>query len=185
MNKMSMDMNSLVEMAKNSSVENEKRHKTNYKENVELRRNIVQSMLIRGKTQWEIAEHLGVSQPTVSRDIKWLRSVAKKELKDKLEKKFPEEYHRYLVSIDEVLRHTWDIALCGFTDEKVRLDALEFVINCRKHKMDVIMNPPVLKSNNTVKPFKRKKRFDADHTRDSDNSLTRNQKGIKKNQLEK
>lgn len=103
MNKMSMNTNRLLEMAKNSSVENEKRRKTNYKENVELRRHTVQSMLIRGNTQWEIAEYLSVSQPTVSRDIQWLRSVAKKELKDKLEKKFPEEYQRYLVSIDEVL----------------------------------------------------------------------------------
>ena len=142
-------------------------------------------MLIRGNTQWEIAESLDISQPTVSRDIQWLRSVAKKELKDKLEKKFPEEYHRYLVSIDEVLKNTWDIALSGLTDEKIRLDALQFVIECFKHKMDVIMNPPVLKSNNTMKPFKRKRRFDADNTRDSDNSFTRNQKEVNKNQHEK
>ena len=32
---MSMDMNSLVKMAKNRSVENEKRSRTNYKENVD------------------------------------------------------------------------------------------------------------------------------------------------------
>lgn len=121
----------------------------------------------------------------MSRDIQWLRSVAKKELKNKLEKKFPEEYNRYLVGIDEVLRHTWDIALSGLTDEKIRLDALQFVIDCFKHKMDVIMNPPVLKSNNTLKPFKRNRHFDADNTRDSDNSFTRNQNEIKKNQLEK
>lgn len=49
MNKMSMNMNNLVEMAKNSFAENEKRRRTNYEENVELRRNTVQSMIIRGK----------------------------------------------------------------------------------------------------------------------------------------
>jgi hypothetical protein len=76
-----------------------------------------------------------------------------------------------------ILRNTWEIALSAY-DEKVRLDALQFVINCSKHKMDVIMNPPVLKSNNTVKPFQRKRRFDADNTRDSHNSFTRNQKEI-------
>jgi hypothetical protein len=59
------------------------------------------------------------------------------------------------------------------------------VIDCSKHKMDVIMNPPILKSNNTVKPFKRKRHSEADNTRDSDDSFTRNQKEIKKNQLEK
>jgi predicted transcriptional regulator len=179
---MSMDMNRLLEMAKNSSVENEKRRKTNYKDNVELRRHTVQSMLIRGNTQWEIAEYLSVSQPTVSRDIQWLRSVAKKELKDKLEKKVPEEYYRYLVSIDEVLKNTWDIALSAY-DEKVRLDALQFVINCSKHKMGMIMNPPILKSNNTFKLFERKRRFDADNTKDSDNGFGRKQKEIKKELL--
>jgi predicted transcriptional regulator len=179
---MSMDMNKFT----NEITENEKRRKKKYKDNVELRRNLVQTLLVRGNTQWEIPESLDISQPTVSRDIQWLRSVAKKELKDTLEKKFPEEYHRYLVSIDEVLRHTWEIALSGLTVEKTRLEALQFVVECYKNKMDVIMNPPVLrKSNNTLKPFKRNSHFDADNTKDSDNSFTRNQKEIKKDQFEK
>lgn len=37
----------------------------------------------------------------------------------------------------------------------------------------------------TQKPFKRNSHFDADNTKDSDNSFTRNQKEIKKNQYEK
>lgn len=93
--------------------------------------------------------------------------------------KVPGEYYRYLVSIDEVLRNTWEIALSAF-DEKIRFDALQFVIECSKHKMDVIMNPPVLKSNNTLNPFKRKRHSDADNTRYSDNSFTSNQKEFKK-----
>jgi hypothetical protein len=105
-NKMSTYVNSFAEKASHEIAENEKSRKKKYKENVELLRNLVQTLLVRGNTQWEIAESLVISQPTVSWDIQWLRSVAKKELKDKLEKKFPEEYQRYLVSIDEVLRHT-------------------------------------------------------------------------------
>ena len=74
-----------------------------------------------------------------------------------------------------------EIALSGMTVEKTRLEALEFVIECCKHKMDVIMNPPVLrKSNNTPKPFKRNSHFDANNTKESDNSFTINQKEIKK-----
>lgn len=164
--------------------ENEKRRKKKYKQNAELRRNLVQTLLVKGNTQWEIAESLNISQPTVSRDIQWLRSVAKKELKDKLEKNFPEEYHRYLVTIDEVLRHAWDIALSGLTVEKTRLEALQFVIECCKHKMDVIMNPPVLKSNISLKPFKTNHHFDVDNAKDSDNTFSRNQKEVEKNQFE-
>jgi hypothetical protein len=67
------------------------------------------------------------------------------------------------------------------------LEALEIVIECCKHKMDVIMNLPILrKSNNTLKAFKANSHFHADdNTKDSDNSLTRNQKEIKKNLYEK
>jgi hypothetical protein len=79
-------------------------------------------LLVRGNTQWEIAESLDVSQSTVSRDIQWIRSVAKKELNDTLEKKLSEEYHKQLVGIDEVLRHAWDLALSGEAAEKTRLE---------------------------------------------------------------
>ena len=41
------------------------------------------------------------------------------------------------------------------------------------------------KSNNTLKPFKGNNHFDADNTKNSDNSLSRNQKETKKNQYEK
>jgi hypothetical protein len=46
---MSTNMNSFVEMDENRFAESEKRRKMKYKENVELRRNTIQSMIIRGK----------------------------------------------------------------------------------------------------------------------------------------
>jgi len=90
--------------------------------------------------------------------------------------------------LETLMTNFWDaIGPClDLTVEKTRLEALQFVIECSKHKMDVIINPPVLrKSNNTLIPFKRNSHFDADNTKDSDNSFTRNQKEIKKNQYEK
>ena len=177
-----MDVNSLVEMARNRYTEKEKRSKTNYKENVELRRNTVQRMIIKGQTQWEIAEHLGVSQPTVSRDIQWIRSVAKKELKIAIEKKLPEEYHRYMVSLDEVSRSAWDIALSAYVD-KTRLDALNFVLECSKHRMDATINPPVLtKSSNRVKRFKGNRYLDNNINPKSSNYSTTKKKEIDKTQ---
>ena len=62
MNKISMDMNKF----ENEIAEDEKRRKKKYKENAELRRDLVQTLLVRGNTQWEIAESLEVSQPTIS-----------------------------------------------------------------------------------------------------------------------
>ena len=179
-----MDANSFANTIPNVFAENEKRRKQKYKDNVELRRNTVQSMLIRGKTQWEIAEFLGVSQPTVSRDIQWLRAAAKKELKVTLEKTFPEEYHKYLVTIDEVLRNAWDIALSGFAVEKTQLEALQFVVECSKHRMDAIINPPILTKfsnlSNRVKQFKGINYLDMDITRPSTNRFTVKKKEVNK-----
>jgi len=46
------------------------------------------------------------------------------------------------------------------------------------------MNPPVLrKPNDTLKPFKANHHFDGDNAKDSDNSLGRNQKEIKKESI--
>ena len=79
-------------------------------ENIKLRRDLAEIMFQRFYNKREIAESLGVNQQTVTRDIQWLKSAAKKEMREKLEKKHPGEYHRYSVVIDEFFRVTWDFA---------------------------------------------------------------------------
>ena len=87
-------------------------HKRKY-ENIKLRRKLVEIMISRTYNKREVAEFLGVHQQTVTRDIQWLKSVTKKEIYEKLEKKFPGEYHQYSVAIDEALRVAWHFALTG------------------------------------------------------------------------
>ena len=87
-----------------------KSHKRKY-ENIKLRRELVEIMFSRFYDKREIAEFLGVNQQTVTRDIQWLKSAAKKEMTEKLEKEYPGEYHRYSVVIDEFFRVAWDFAL--------------------------------------------------------------------------
>jgi Trp operon repressor len=90
-------------------------------ENIKLRRKLVEIMFSRTYNKREIAEFLCVRQQTVTRDIQWLKSVTKKEIREKLEKKFPGEYHQYSVAIDEVLRLAWDFAL---TEKLIRPERL-------------------------------------------------------------
>jgi transposase len=87
-----------------------KSHKRKY-ENIKLRRELVELMFSRFYNKREIAELLGVDQQTVTRDIQWLKSAAKKEMTEKMEKKYPGEYRGYSVVIDELLRLAWDFAL--------------------------------------------------------------------------
>jgi len=87
-----------------------KSHKRKY-ENIKLRRELVKIMFQRFHNKREIAEFLGVHQQTVTRDIQWLKSAEKKEIREELEKKFPGQYHTYSVAIDKVLRLAWDFNL--------------------------------------------------------------------------
>jgi hypothetical protein len=115
----------------------------------------------------------------VSRDIQWLKAAAKIELKVALEQKLPEEYHRYMVGLDEVLRNAWDIALSGDVD-KTRLDALNFVLECSKRRMDAIMNPPAL-----TKSSSRVKRFNGNSYLNKMNPTISNNLAVKKKEVNK
>lgn len=58
-------------------------------ENIKLRRELVEIMFSRFYNKREIAELLGVDQQTVTRDIQWLKSAAKKRDDGKTRKEIP------------------------------------------------------------------------------------------------
>ena len=59
------------------------------------RRNKVQQLLVRGYSQWDIAEELQIDQSTVSRDIQYLRQQAQENLKIHVEQKLREHKQPY------------------------------------------------------------------------------------------
>jgi predicted transcriptional regulator len=58
---------------------------------VDRRRNKVQQLLVRGYSQWNVAEELQIDQSTVSRDIQYLRQQAQKNLQKHIQQKLPED----------------------------------------------------------------------------------------------
>jgi predicted transcriptional regulator len=61
---------------------------------VDWRRNKVQQLLVRGYSQWDVAEELQIDQSTVSRDIQYLRQQAQENVQKHIQQKLPEEYQR-------------------------------------------------------------------------------------------
>jgi DNA-binding NarL/FixJ family response regulator len=55
---------------------------------VDWRRNKVQQLLVRGYSQWDVAEELQIDQSTVSRDIQYLRHQAQENLQNMSNKNF-------------------------------------------------------------------------------------------------
>ncbi|CAN5411263.1 hypothetical protein BH18THE2_BH18THE2_39030 [soil metagenome] len=77
---------------------------------VDWRRNKVQQLLVRGYSQWDVAEELQIDQSTVSRDVHYLRQNAQANLQKHIQQKLPEEYQRCLTGMNQVLKLSWQIA---------------------------------------------------------------------------
>ena len=66
---------------------------------LEWRRSKVQELSSQGYNQSEISRILQISQPTINRDIIFLRQQAKTNIKKYIDERLPEEYEKCLVGL--------------------------------------------------------------------------------------
>ena len=127
---------------------------------VDWRRNKVQQLLVRGYSQWDVAEELQIDQSTVSRDIQYLRQQAQENLQKHIQQKLPEEYQRCLTGMNQVLKLSWQIAnntpkqngqdhndninTITTGDDRTRFQALSLINDCYKYIMDLTTNGVVI-----------------------------------------
>ena len=69
----------------------------NNNSSIEWRRNKVQELSSQGYNQSEISKILQISQPTIYRDLTYLRQQAKDNIKKYIDERLPEEYEKCLV----------------------------------------------------------------------------------------
>jgi hypothetical protein len=74
---------------------------------LEWRRSKVLELSSQG--QPEIARILQISQPTVNRDIGYLRGQARQNLRHHIHQVVPEEYQNCMTGINQVLKICWEI----------------------------------------------------------------------------
>jgi predicted transcriptional regulator len=128
---------------------------------MDWRRNKVQQLLVRGYSQWDVAEELQIDQSTLSRDIHYLRHQAQANLHKHIQQKLPEEYQRCLTGMNQVLKLSWQIAnnntlkqndqdhndninTITTGDDRIRLQALSLINDCYKYIMDLTTNGVVI-----------------------------------------
>lgn len=102
-------------------------------------------LLVQGQNQYDIAEALQISQPTISRDVQYLKAKAKEDIELHINEKLPEEYQWCLTGINQVLKIAWDVANKLPEDSRLKLQALSLANDCYKYKMDLLTNAPYLK----------------------------------------
>jgi transcriptional regulator with XRE-family HTH domain len=89
----------------------------------------------KGLTQQEMANMLGISQSTVSRELKSMIKHARKKLYDFLDKESFFEYHRWKTGIDEAIKLTWQVAAEQDAPAQQRLRALEMLIKYNRIRL--------------------------------------------------
>ncbi len=93
---------------------------------VEWRRNKVQELASQGYNQSEISRILQISQPTINRDITYLRQQAKENIRRYIDERLPEEYEKCLVGLTAITKEAWNTA-ANTEDKRERLQALSLL----------------------------------------------------------
>jgi predicted transcriptional regulator len=110
---------------------------------VEWRRSKVQELSSQGYNQSEISRILQISQPTINRDITYLRQQAKSNIKRYIDERLPEEYEKCLVGLNAVTREAWNTAQ-STEDKREKIQALSLAKECYSMKLDLLTNATVV-----------------------------------------
>ena len=110
---------------------------------VEWRRNKVQELASQGYNQSEISRILQISQPTINRDITYLRQQAKCNIKKYIDERLPEEYEKCLVGLNAITKEAWNTAHAT-EDKREKIQALSLAKECYSMKLDLLTNATVV-----------------------------------------
>jgi predicted transcriptional regulator len=110
---------------------------------VEWRRSKVQELSSQGYNQSEIASILQISQPTINRDITYLRQQAKTNIKRYIDERLPEEYEKCLVGLTAITKEAWNTAQ-STEDKREKIQALSLAKECYSMKLDLLTNATVV-----------------------------------------
>ena len=111
---------------------------------LEWRRAKVLELSSQGRSQPEIARILQISQPTINRDLQYLRREAKENIRKYIDDKLPFEYQKCLVGLESILARTWDIANNTESLERDRLQAASIGMQAYAMKIDLLTNATVV-----------------------------------------
>jgi predicted transcriptional regulator len=99
---------------------------TKYRNQMAWRRNKVRELLARGYHQYDIANNLRISQPTISRDIHYIQKQMRKNAENYNKHKF-EVYRNNLLGLDEMIKKLWTIADSPKTGSKEKIKAIVLI----------------------------------------------------------
>jgi hypothetical protein len=110
---------------------------------LEWRRSKVLELSSQGYNQSEISRILQISQPTINRDITYLRQQAKENIKKYINERLPEEYEKCLVGLNAITKEAWTTSK-QTEDKREKIQALSLAKECYSMKLDLLTNAAVV-----------------------------------------
>ena len=123
-----------------------KESNTKMKDKLKWRRNKVNELSVKGYSQAEISRMLQISEPTISRDIEYLKQVANENIRNHLSKKLPYEYSKCISGLEEIIKESWNVATQADKkgNTKDKLQSLALIKDTYNTKMDLLTNASLL-----------------------------------------
>jgi hypothetical protein len=106
-------------------------------------RNKIKELLARRYAQHDITITLQISQPTISRDIGYVKKGIRKKTENFGEHLF-EVYRNNLLGLDEIIKKLWTIIESPKTNNKERIKAIILVRECYKERFELVQYEPSL-----------------------------------------
>jgi predicted transcriptional regulator len=114
-----------------------------YRNQMAWRRNKVKELLARGYQQYDIANTLHISQPTISRDIYYIQMEMRKSAENYDKHRF-EVYRNNLLGLDEMIKKLWTIADSPKSDSKEKIKAIVLIGEYYRERLQLIKIEPSL-----------------------------------------
>ena len=126
---------------------------------IEWRRSKVLELSAKGNSQAEISRILNIPKTTINRDIDYLRTLAKENIKQHIEERLPYEFEQCLQGITQIIQQAWTISEnAGDKNKREKLQSLSLAKDCYAIKMDLLTNSNLLKDSiNFVEQSKKEK----------------------------
>ena len=118
-------------------------HQNQDQQQIQSRRDKVQELCSKGYRQREISQTLQVGLATVNRDISYLRSQAKSNIKRYIDERLPEEYEKCLVGLSAITKEAWNTSQ-QTEDKREKIQALSLAKERYSMKLDLLTNATVV-----------------------------------------
>jgi predicted transcriptional regulator len=110
-----------------------------------LAKNKVRELLIRGYSQYEISNTLHISQPTISRDIDFIRNQTSSASNQNLAHRMCYEQQNGLDGVGELMKNLWLIIDNPKIEVKERIKAMKLMLRCQYMRLKLVDSEAFMK----------------------------------------